>query len=112
MKRAAALIALTLLAALVWTLGRGNIGQAITRHWSYTKSVQVDRSTGRPGGRTCSTSRAYRHAGLAVNYQFRRDRFPPPDTPQLDENDATREPGAVLAFDVAIRAWIAGLSKT
>ena len=61
---------------------------------------------GQPDGRTCFTPRAYRHAGLAVNYQFRQDRFPPADTAQLDDNDATREPGAVLAFDAAIRAWI------
>jgi len=45
MKRAAALLAFAALATVIWVLGRGNVSQAITRHWSFTKSVVVDHGT-------------------------------------------------------------------
>jgi hypothetical protein len=62
---------------------------------------------GKPGGRTCFTPIYYPYAeAFAVKYEFRQDRVPLVESQQFDENDMTREPGAVLAFDVAIRAWI------
>jgi hypothetical protein len=65
---------------------------------------------GQPAGRQCFTPVPYQLRGqIGVEYTFQQDRISLANSSPLDDRDVMYEPKAVLAFDMAIRAWIDGL---